>query len=162
MRTSGKPSGPPDHSLLRAIALFPVTPPPVVAPFVAVDVDVPFVLLLMLEFEDAADVLDLGILARRRTSVNNSGNVSQVPLRKSSRESARTRSVQPVRASESARMSERSEIWPVARRWAMSACEVSGGSEVDVEVRDVGVGIWICGGSDMVVGGNEGWESRVL
>jgi hypothetical protein len=47
-----------------------------------------------------------GILARRSTSACSSGNVVQVPERRSSSASARTRSGQPVDAREVVRVSE--------------------------------------------------------
>lgn len=109
--------------------------------------DVPFVVFVPAP-DLAAEVWALGIFARRNTSVINSGNVSHLPLRRSSRDSARTLSDHPVRARESARTEERSDIWPVERRCAIKAWEVAGGRLALVDVRLVGVGIEICGCED--------------
>lgn len=72
-----------------------------------------------------------------------SGNVSHVPLRSSSSDNARTRSVHPLRASWSASSVLRSATPLVLRSCAISACDVAGGRLVDVLVSDVGSGIVI-------------------
>ena len=114
-------------ALVGVLVPFVCVPPLVPAcPFVVVDV----VLLV-----------DLGIFALLKTSAMSSGNVSHVPLRRSSRERARTRSVQPVRASESESKEERSGIEEVVRRWAIRASCVAEGSVGVVEEREMGRGI---------------------
>lgn len=72
-----------------------------------------------------------------------SGKVSHVPLRSSSSDNARTRSVHPLRASWSASSVLRSPTLLVLRSCAISACDVAGGRLVDVLVSDVGKGIVI-------------------
>ena len=153
IRTSGSPSGPPLHSLLTVIDPAPFMPAPlcdavgVTVPLVCVPA--PFAAIVSLDVELA---FGFGIFARRSTSAISSGKVSQFPLRRSSRASARTRSVQPVRARESERREDSSGMEDVSRKWAIRASWVVLGRVGVVAEREIGRGM-VRGSEEGMAGG---------